>query len=59
VDRVRKSAFNRLGNDLLDLLGNNRVFAIVQGVGLGGGLVGLAAGGVDLEKLSAFEHQSD
>ena len=59
VNRVGKSALNRLGNDLLDLLGNNGVLAIIQGVSLGGGLVGLAVGGVDLKKLLAFEHQPD
>lgn len=57
VNRVGKSALNRLGNDLLDLLGNNGVLAIILGVGLGGGLVGLAMGGVDLTMLLAFEHQ--
>ena len=51
VNRVGKGALNRLGNDLLDLLGNDRVLAIILGVGLGGGLVGLAVGGVDLKML--------
>lgn len=56
---VGKSALNRLGNDLLDLLGNNGVLAVILGVGLGGGLVGLAAGGVDLKKLLAFNDQPE
>ena len=51
MNRVGKGALNRLGNDLLDLLGNDRVLAIILGVGLGGGLVGLAVGGVDLKML--------
>ena len=54
MNRVGKSALNRLGNNLLDLLGNNGVLAIILGVGLGGGLIGLAVGGVDLEMLLAF-----
>jgi hypothetical protein len=58
VNRVGKGALNRLGNDLLDLLGDNGVLAIVQGVGLGSRLVSLAVGGVDLKVLLAFEHKS-
>lgn len=58
VNRVGKGALNRLGNDLLDLLGDNGVLAIVQGVGLGSRLVSLAVGGVDLKVLLAFEHKA-
>ena len=57
MNRIGKSALHRLGNDLLDLLGNDGVLAIILGVGLGGGLVGLAVGGVDLWMLLAFEHR--
>jgi hypothetical protein len=41
---------NCFGNNLLHRLGHDRVFAIVKGVGLAGGLaVGVAASGVDLQ----------
>jgi hypothetical protein len=58
VNRVGKSALNRLRNDLLDLLRDNGVLAIVQGVGLGGRLISLAVGGVDLKMLLDFQHQA-
>ena len=59
MNRVGKSALNRLGNNLLGLLGNNGVLAIILGVGLGGGLVSLAMGGMDLKLLLALKHQPD
>jgi hypothetical protein len=48
VDRVRQRPLDRLGNNLLNLLGNNRGVTTVLGVSLAGALVGLAASGVDL-----------
>ena len=49
VDRVGDSALDRLRKNLLNLLGDNGGIAAILGVCLGGRLVGLAAGGVDLE----------
>jgi hypothetical protein len=57
VDRVRQRPLDRLGDDLLNLLGNDRSVTTVLGVGLAGALVGLATGGVDLscyQCLSTF-----
>jgi hypothetical protein len=48
VDHVGHSALHALGKDLLDLLGNNRVLAVVECVCLGCRLAGISAGGVDL-----------
>lgn len=53
VDRVRYRALNALGKNLLDLLGDDGVLAVVQGVCLGGRLAGSAAGRVDLEVVLA------
>jgi len=49
VDRVGNSALDGLRKDLLDLLGNNGGVAIVLGMCLRGGLVGLTTSGVDLD----------
>lgn len=51
VDRVGNSALHGLRKDLLDLLGNDGSITAVLGVCLRGGLVGLAAGRVDLKLL--------
>ena len=48
VDRVGYRALDRLRKDLLDLLGDDGILAVVLGVCLGGGLAGVAAGGVNL-----------
>lgn len=53
VDRVGDSTLNGFREDLLDLLRNDRGVTIVLGVCLRGGLVGLAAGGVNLRTLLA------
>jgi hypothetical protein len=54
VDRVGDSALNGLGKDLLDLLGNDGGVTAVLSVCLGGGLVGLSAGGVNLRACQLF-----
>jgi hypothetical protein len=48
VNDIRHGALHALGKNLLDLLGHNRVLAVVQCVRLAGRLAGCAAGGVDL-----------
>jgi hypothetical protein len=48
VDRVGHGALNGFGKDLLDLLWDNGVFTVVQGVRLAGRLACVAAGWVDL-----------
>lgn len=48
VDRIGQRPFDRLGNDFLNLLRDNRSVATVLGVSLAGALIGLAAGGVNL-----------
>jgi hypothetical protein len=50
VNNIRHRALDALGQDLLDLLGDDRVLAVVEGVRLGGGLGCVAAGGVDLSQ---------
>ena len=57
VDRVGNSALNGLRKDLLDLLGDDRGITAILGVCLGGGLVSLALGGVDLLTIS-FEQNT-
>jgi hypothetical protein len=59
VNRVRQRPLDRLGNNLLNLLGNDGSVTTVLGVGLAGALVGLATGGVDLscyQCLSIFSY---
>jgi hypothetical protein len=48
VDRIGQRPLNRFGNNLLNLLGDDRSVTAVLGVSLAGALVGLATGGVDL-----------
>jgi hypothetical protein len=55
VNEVRYRTLHALGQNLLDLLGDNRILAVVQRVCLGGGLAGGAAGRVELKYRSAIE----
>ena len=54
VDRVGNRTLDGLRKDLLDLLGNDGGITTVLGVCLGGRLVGLAAGRVDLALVLVF-----
>jgi hypothetical protein len=59
VDEVGYSALDRFRQDFLELLGDNRVFAVVQGVGPVSGLVvGVCTSGMDLRGESA-KHKSE
>ncbi len=51
VNSIGHCTFNRLRQDLLDLLGNDGSLAIILRMRLGSGLISLAAGGVNLETL--------
>lgn len=57
------TSLNRLWDNLLNLLGHNRVFAVVEGVGLASRLaVGVAASGMDLWQFqhdASFDQKSD
>jgi hypothetical protein len=55
VNEVRYRTLHALGQDLLDLLGDNRILAVVQRMCLGGGLAGGTAGRVDLQYRLAIE----
>jgi hypothetical protein len=55
VNDVWYRTLHALGQDLLDLLGDNRVLAVVQCVCLRGRLAGSAASGVDLQHRLAIE----
>jgi hypothetical protein len=50
VNEVRYRTLDALWQNLLDLLGDNRVLTVVQCVCLGGRLAGGAVGGVKLSK---------
>ena len=53
MDNIRHSALHALRENLLDLLGHDRVLAVVQSVRLAGRLACCAAGGMDLLRVLA------
>jgi hypothetical protein len=58
VNEVRYRTLHALRQDLLDLLGDNRILAVVQRVCLGGGLAGGTAGRVNLQYRLAINDPS-